>query len=179
MTTPMLDLVTSAHMRLSAYPPYQQLILDGFIGTDASDTADAATKVSQGWLFQGLDNDGRPFRDPEGTGKSVVVLSERSQWATANRHNTATFPALQMLIYTDCTRDADGGVLSRDADRRCKHIFKILDRCFHLPLNDDHAWPGSFWVHDSVRGTGFNIGDVPGTESWTVRGEATYDIITD
>lgn len=196
MTTPMLsDLVTSAYMRLVAYAPFQQLVLDGFIGTDAADPASDAIKIAGSWVFQGLDNEGRPYRDPEGSSRSVVVLSERREWASPNSHNTAYFPALQMLIYTDSTRDPETGApASADADRKCKHIFRILDRCFHLPSNHtpDRRWPlppdallspnpkiTYARVHSSLRGTPFSLGDVPLTQSTVVRGEATYNIITD
>jgi hypothetical protein len=175
-----IDLVTAAVQRLRAYAPFQQLLAEGLIGTDADDTASAEVRLAKAWLFQGLDNEGRPFRDPEGSGTSVIVLSERGEWATANAHNSAYFPSLQMLVYTDCSRDADGGVVMRDGDRKAKHIFRILDRCFHLPGNApvDRAWPG-LMVHASVRGNPFTLTDVPGTETYTVRGEARYDVTTD
>lgn len=184
-----LDLVTAAIARLRGYAPFQQLVLDGLIGTDATGPEESIAKA---WLFQGLDNEGRPFRDPEGSGQSVIVLSERGEWASANSHNSAYFPILQMLVYTDCTRDADGAVLKRDADRKAKHIFRILDRCFHLvgertdqpyavvvEVFDDVPVERRFFVASSLRGNPFTLTDVPGTEAYTVRGEARYDVTTD
>ena len=167
-----LDLVTAAHMRMSAYPPFVQLVAEGWIGADANGTP---------WLFQGLDNEGRPFRDPEGSGTSVVVLSERREWAGANAHNTAYFPRLQMLIYTDSDRAVDGSASTRNADRKCKSIFRVLDRCFHLvgARQEDRLWAEGFRVHACLRSGPFTLGDVPQTDGLTVRGEAAYDTITD
>lgn len=175
-----VDLVTAAHQRLSAYLPFQQLVLEGLIGTEAAVGAPDIEKLQGAWLFQGLDDEGRPFRDPEGSGTSVVVLSERREWAAPNRHNTADFPALQMLIYTDSTRAADGSVLTRDAGMKVKHIAKVLDRCFHLVQNrPEDQWWVSKWVHSSLRSSGRDIRDVPGTQSLTVRCEMNYETVTD
>lgn len=193
-----LDLATAAVQRLRDYLPFQQLVADGVVGTDANDAAPLAEKVEQAWLFQGLDRDGRPFRDPEGSGRCVVVLSERREWASANPHNTASFPALQMLIYADSSRLSDGAPWIRDADRKCKHVFKKLDPRFHNPSNqtEDRRWsyvekivhpdgavealPSKvIQVHSSLRGSPFTIGDVPGTNEYTVRGEVSYNMITD
>lgn len=170
------DLVTAAVARLSAYAPFQEMVAEGLIGSDDDGTV---------WLFQGLDQDGRPFRDPEGTGKCVVVLMERQEWAAANAHNTAHFPLLQMLIYADCTRNVDGAVVTRDADRKAKHVFQKLDRCFHLPsnLDEDKRWAIDantyVDVHSCLRGDPATISDVPQTEWATVRLEARYTTITD
>lgn len=166
------DLVTAAHARLSAYAPFQQLVADGVIGSESDGTP---------WLFQGLDNEGRPFRDPEGSEQCVVVLSEGGEWAPANRHNTAYFPVLQMLIYADSTRHPDTAAPIRlDARQKAKHVFRILNRCFHLPSNTDadQNWPG-LRVHSCVAGGPFSLNDVPGTQSATVRGECRYNTVTD
>lgn len=176
----MVDLVTAATRRLRAFPAFQLLVSQGFIGTDAYDSDTLPTKVSAAWLFQGLDNEGRPFRDPEGSGKAAIVLTERSEWAAPNRHNTAYFPELQMLIYMDSTRDEDGSLVSPDADSKTKHVFRLLDRCFHLVGNTEaeQKW-STLRVHSSVRSSRFVLRDVPGTQSATVRGEATYETLTD
>lgn len=192
-----LDLVAFAYHRLRDDSEFQKMVTDGLIGTDAADTATADAKVAQAWLFQGLDSEGRPFRDPEGSGKAVVVLSERREWAGANPHNSPAFPALQMLIYADSDRNSDGTPTTRNADRKCKHIFKRLDRRFHRPAHPatDQRWTlpetvtnpdGSttvltryMHVHSCLRGAPFVIGDVPLTGAYTVRGEAVYHTITD
>ncbi len=175
-----MDLVTAAVRRLRASDVFAELVDNGYIGTDAPDSADLTTKIAQAWLFQGLDNDGRPYRDPEGSGTGAVVLSEREEWTAPNRHNTAYFPQLQMLIYMDCTRDAAGAPEEQDADRKVKHAFRLLDRVFHLTGNteEDQDWAG-YRVHSSVRGSRFVIRDVPQSQSYTVRGEATYETLTD
>lgn len=176
-----LDLVTAAYQRLAAFPDFQSMVLNGLIGTDAASAALDSEKLAKAWLFQGLDDEGRPFRDPEGSGTSVVVLAEHNEWTGPNRHNTAFFPRLQILIYTDSTRAANGAVGAQDARRKTKHIAKRLDRCFHLVGNDvaDQVWGDRKWVHSSVRSSPLSIRDVPGTQSQTVRCEMVYDTMTD
>lgn len=195
-----IDLSTAAFHRLKTYPPFADMVLATLldqprplIGTDAADIDPQEDRLAQAWVFQGLDREGRPFRDPEGTGQAVVVLSERREWAGANSHNTASFPALQVLIYADSTRDSEGAPLVRDAARKCKHIFNRIDRLFHNPGNtqDSQRWAVPDMdilgqerarvldVHSLVRGGQFSIEDVPGTNEFTVRGEAVYNAITD
>lgn len=173
--------ITAAVRRLAGFPIFQQLVLDGWIGTDADRSLASPEEIlSAAWLFQGLDDEGRPYRDPEGSSTSVVVLSERADWAIPNRHNTAAFPQLRMLVYTDCSRDADGGVLMEDATNKCLYVFGQLNRCFHLPQNTlaDQMWPG-LRVHRSVAASGMEVQEVPGTNSHTVRGERTYELTCD
>lgn len=174
------DLATAAYQRLAAFPDFQDAVLSGFVGTDAASGATGAEKLASAWLFQGLDDEGRPYRDPEGTGTGVVVLSERNEWASPNRHNTASFPVLQMLIYMDSTRNEDGSPLIPDASTKAKTLAHHLDRCFHLAgwRESDLKW-GSKSVHSSVRGNAADLRDVPGTQSMTVRMELRYNTVTD
>lgn len=178
----MVDLATAAWDRLSAYPSFQDFVLSGLIGTDAEADAPDEEKLEKAWIFQGLDKDGRPFRNAEGSGTSVVVLSSRDDWAAANRHNTWTFPALQMLVYTDSDRNSDGSLVTRNAVSKCKEIMRALNRCFHLVGNteEDQAWPG-LRVHSCLQaGGGLRITDVPDAEDGaTVRGEYRYEVVTD
>jgi hypothetical protein len=174
-----MDMVTSAFQKLSAYPAFQQLVLDGLIGTDADDTAPDEEKIAKAWLFQSLDDQERPFRDPEGSGQCVILLSQHKSWSGPNRHNTAQFPQLNVLIYADSTRDADGAPITQDARRKAKHVAKRINPCFHRPGNDDHLWPGDYWVHASYQSMQLQLTDVPNTQAYTVRGEMTYEITTD
>lgn len=171
------DLATAAVDRLVADPEWQALVISGVIGTDAADSDPDADKLARAWLFQGLNDDGTPYRDPVGTGKATVVLIERTQWTT-NPHNTAKFPVLQALIYADASRNDDGSASDRDQDRRCKTVAKTVDDLFHDPANRKHDWPGLFVV-SCVRSQGLSIMDVPGTGSLCVRGELRYETTTD
>lgn len=177
----MADLVTSAVQRLIAFEPFQELILTGVVGTDAASTDTDEAKLASAWLFQGLDDEGRPFRDPEGSGLTTVVLSGRAgEWSAPNRHNTVSFPALQALVYTDSDRNEDGSLALRNADQKCRAVAKVLDQCFHIVRNapQDQVWPGMY-VHSCVRSSRLSLRDVPTTQSLVVRGEMTYDAVTD
>lgn len=169
-TTPDEDLLTAAWKRVAASAVLAELIADGFIGTDDDNTP---------WLFQGLDAEGRPFRDPEGSGKGVIVLMENT-WAQRNRHNTWHFPELQVLIYMDSTRNADGSPVAPDARRKCKHAAKRIDKLFHLPGNTeaDQDWEG-FRVHGSLSSSDLSLDDVPQTQAYTVRGTLRYETKVD
>lgn len=175
-----VDLSTAAYDRLIGDPAFQQMVSEGLIGTDAAVGATDAEKIAGAWLFQGLDDEGRPFRDPEGTGTSVVVLSSRTEWSSPNRHNTANFPVLQVLIYSDSTRDANGMTLAPDATRRVKHVAKRINDRLHLAANtqEGQRW-GDAWIHSSLRSNAMDIRDVPGTQSLTVRAEMKYETVTD
>lgn len=182
-----MDLTTAAVRRLLASTAFATI--EDLIGTDAPG--------SDPWVFQGLDAEGRPFRDPEGSGKCVLVLSSRSEWSGPNRHNTFEFPRLQVLIYADSTRNDDGTPALRDAERKIKRIQRAVDVCFHLAGwegvdtfwqdglmhdPDEHAdvpHQEGCWVHSSLRSNPVSITDVPSTQSLTLRAEMLYDVGTD
>lgn len=186
-----LDLTTAAVRRLLNSVPFGTI--EHLIG--AEEAPDGSL-----WVFQGLDADGRPFRDPEGSGKCVLVLSSRSEWSAPNKHNTFEFPKLQVLIYADSTRNEDGTPALRDAERKINKIHRAMDVLFHLAgwSGSDMYWqdgllhplPGEVcppdhptdphlegcWVHSSIRTNPISITDVPNTQSLTLRAELTYDI---
>lgn len=175
------NLSTAAYDWLTADPVFRGMVTDGLIGTDATaPTATPQEKIDAAWVFQGLDDEGRPFRDPEGTGKAVVVLSSRSEWTTPNQHNTAAFPALQVLIYVDSTRTVGGSEIAPDALQKAQHIAKRVNARFHLVANrsEGQKW-GDMYVHSCLRSNPMDIRDVPGTHAKTVRVEMKYDCVAD
>jgi hypothetical protein len=184
-----MDLTEAAYLHLAAHPEIQNLVLGGYVGTDAASDATDVEKLTAAWLFRVQDDEGRPFRDVEGTGTSAIVVSSRNDWSGKNPHNTASFPRLQVLIYADTTRQAEGTHQSYDAIAKCKHIAKRVDLCFHRPDRSDDMWWGTagdrtdpmhgVWVHSSLNSSPLDIRDVPNTHSLTVRGELTYEVITD
>lgn len=177
----MTDLAEAAWDRLTVWLPFQDLVLSGLIGTDAADDDPDEDKVARAWVFQGFDANGRPYRNAEGSGKGVVVLSVRDDWAEPNRHNTWDFPLLQMLVYMDSDRDADGTMTAPNAVPKCRSVMRILDRRFHLVGNTqaDQDWPG-LRVHSCIRASRLTITDVPDSENGaTVRGEYRYEVTTD
>jgi hypothetical protein len=186
-----LDLATAALRRLKASVALESV--EHLIGAEAAPDGSL-------WIFQGLDAEGRPFRDPEGSGKCVLVLSARSEWSAPNRHNTFEFPRLQVLIYADSTRNEDGSPAIRDAEHKINKIRDVIDTVFHLAgwteadtfWQDDVLYPLSgetcppdhptephlegAWVHSSVRSNPVSITDVPNTQSLTLRAEMLFDI---
>lgn len=169
-TTPDLDLATAAVNRLLASDVFAELVSDGFIGQDEDGTP---------WVFQGLDNDGRPFRDPEGSGVACIVVNENKHHDQSRWH-TFQFPELQILIYVDSTRNADGSTITQDARRKCKHIAKRVNSLFHLPGNTeaDQDWEG-FRVHGSIGFSALILEDIPGTQATAVRGQMSYETKVD
>lgn len=165
-----VDLGTAAVRRLQNYLPFRDLVDAGKIGKDPDGTV---------WLFQGLDDQGRPFRDPEGSGTAVIVLSEYTQWAPMNETNNMYFPGLQMLIYADSTRNEDGSPAKRDAHNKAKQIYRALNPAFHRPGQDELDWHPEVAIHMSLQDGPFYLHEVPMTQSLTVRAEVNYKMITD
>lgn len=172
-TLPMpLPLGVAAVRYVKAHPVFAALVADGLIGseTGASDPVEAA------WLFRGLDDDGRPFRDPEGSGAACVTIMDRASWAGPNMHNTADFPMLQVLVYADSTRNTDGSTITRDATDRARHISNMLHPLFHDVGNQNHVWAG-LYVVSSVGASGLSLRDIPATNGECVRAERTYNVV--
>lgn len=174
-----VDLATAAIRRLKTHPSLQALVLEGLIGTDAEDGDPDSEKLARSWVFQGINDDLRPYRDPENSGTAALALQSRSDWAV-NAHNTAGFPQLKVYVYMDSTRNPDGSPKMLDADRKARHVAKALDEVFHLPGNqvEEQRW-GGLSVHSSIRDSPLSIHDVPGTQGSMVRLDLTYNASTD
>jgi hypothetical protein len=166
-----MDLMTAAYRRLTSDPGFQALVGPD-VGTDS--TAGA-------WVFQGLEENGVPFRDVESTGKAAVVLMVQDAWAAANKHNSAMFPQLVVLIYADLSRSADKTPVRRDARARCERIFRVVDQVFHDSANQSHWWPSEgapdrLYIHSCLRQGGWvSITDVPLGDG-VVRGTVAYEV---
>ena len=174
-----MDLLAAAVLRLQAFPPFQELVDQSRIGTEAPVTATLSEKVAGAWLFQGLTGEGLPYRDPEGSGKSVVVLTSRDYRGDTG-FNTFERPVVRLTIYSDSTRTADGSPEAADADSRCRDIFKKLNPCFHLPLAEeaDRNWSG-VRILSSLADGGFSMTDVPKTDGYVIRGSREYQLVTE
>jgi len=164
------EFLPSAYRYLMNDDPFTALI-----GTDVGMDSNATDAYNKGWVFQGLDGDGRPYRDPQGSGKAAVVLTSRDGWASPNMHNTATFPSLQVLIYADVSRSLQGSPTARDAEARCKRVYEKVDRVFHDPSNSTHGWDGVRIV-SCVRSSELSISDIPGSDLM-VRGLVRYNVV--
>jgi hypothetical protein len=113
-------------------------VLPAVLKTIAADSAFTALvgsdigEISAGvpWLFQDTYDDNRPFRDPKGTGKAAVVVGFRDSWGV-NGHNTMGMPMVQVLVYADLSRNADGTPQARDAKNRATRVWETIDAILH------------------------------------------------
>lgn len=167
------------------------LAVGGLIGKDGQDGAKAGVH-NEGWVFPGLDNEGRPLRPVEGSNKVSVTLLNRDHWNT-NQHNTMSMPVLRILIHADTVRQSDGNTAGRYAELRVRKVAEFIDGVFHGADNggyartqgwdgpDGHVWnPGKseeLYVIACLRtpGGGLNIMDIPDND-YAVRGDLRYEI---
>ena len=167
------DLRQAGYHYLLADAGIQALVASGALGKDVP-----GGPWEQGWVFQGLEEI-KPFRDVEGTGKSAIVLRVMDSWGQ-NKHNSASFPTLQVLVWADPTRNADGSTTARDATAKCEVVCRAVDRLLHDPANSRHIWPlgpsmGNLFVVACVRSAGPSIEEVPDSDGGC-RGELRYEV---
>lgn len=162
------DLVSSAITKLLA-----ALNTWGLIGTVVGQDP-AGKAFPDGWVFAGFDDDGRPFRDVEGTGRAAIVIHDRNEWGV-NQHNTARFPLLMVIIFADSSRAADGTITFRDGILRAKLVNKVVTETFHDAANEDHEWPGGLLVISCVKADGTDFTDVPNAEG-VVRALTRFEV---
>lgn len=167
MTTLLPDVPSSAVQLLRAYGPFQDLVAGGLIGFDST--------YPQGWVFQRTRNSPSSYRIVEGSGKSCVVLSARGTWTAPNIHNTAKFPNLQVEIFADSSRDANGNITMEDADRKCYQIYSVIDKLFH-DVGSRNTWPLGIAIASCLRQSDIVIDDVPEGDG-SVRGTFHYAVV--
>lgn len=181
------QLLAACRRTLIAYPAFADLI-----GTDVgTDTTMSSIYPDQayadGWLMQGINQDGNPARAVQGTGTSAVTLNCRGGWGAANDHNTARFPQLLVFVWSDLTRpnNDNGMIQARDAEQRCGRVAEAIENLFHDPANHlgfigtpaDFP-PHGVFIHKSVQGMQLNITDVPNGDG-VVKGEIRFNLTTD
>jgi hypothetical protein len=153
------------------------------IGTDVgSDPSHGAAYADQtyadGWVFIGVNQDGRPVRDPTGTGTSAVTLDMYgAPWGPPNQHNTAEFPVLRVIVWSDPTRptDENGLMAVRDAEDRCNRVRAAIRAVLHDPLNDHHDWGNGVLVGSCLLGSELPLRDVPPYDG-LVSGELRFNL---
>jgi hypothetical protein len=149
---PTPDLVTAAVRILLTQRP---ALLGAGVGPEEA-AADAAVPL---WVFQ-WETHGQVA---QGSGKGIVVVSERAGWTGPNRHNTLEFPRLQVEIYADSDRER-GFPDFKTAQARAKDIWRVVDLIFHRPDTGGITWGdvnGSVRVVSSLRGAEPDIVPVP------------------
>jgi hypothetical protein len=147
------------------------LIQQGILGVDVGGQTDGLR-----WIFSG-DQDDRPYRDPEGTGKTAVVFTVNGSWGT-NLHNTARFPVLTVLIYSDSTRGLDGRPTSGNGKTRGLAVADAIIKVFHDPAKNVHVWPNGVYVHSCLYAGGPNAQPVPDSDGMS-RISLEFNIETD
>lgn len=130
------------------------------------------------WIFQGDDDEDnkRPYRDPSGMGLCSIVINTDTAWSSGSTFNTTQFPELQILIWSDASRNADGLIAKHDQRGKAYFLYQRLDEIFHDVANRQHDWLG-VPVFSCLRGNGPTVMKVPDTNG-TVRLEVTYEIKT-
>ena len=152
----------NAVLALKQHPPLITLAEEGVLGFDRDGM----------WIFFGNDEN-KPWRDPQGTGTSAIVLSTDDTWGN-NPHNSAQFPVLQVLIYSDATRGTDNKPMMTDQKTKALRIYDVVDTLFHDCGNRLHAL-GDVRIHSSLRRYGPSLQPVPDTAGM-VRLDVTYEI---
>lgn len=182
MTAPTrTELTVAAREYLIADPRFAAL-LGTDVGTDVTHgKAYAEQTYADGWVLVGLGQDGRPVRDPSGTGTSAVSLDMYgAPWGPPNPHNTAEFPVLRVIVWSDPTRmdpTTGGGLFTvHDAEDRCMRVRKVIRDVFHDPLNVVHSWNG-VPIISCLLGSELALRDVPPYDG-LVAGELRFNLET-
>lgn len=147
-------LQNSAVKRFSESSVATGLIQEGILGVDVGGDTDGLR-----WVFSG-DQDDRPYRDPEGTGKAAVVFTVNGSWGT-NLHNTARFPILTVLIYSDSSRGPDGRPMSGNGKTRGLRVADQIIKLFHDPAKATNRWPNNVFIHSCLYSSGPTSQPVP------------------
>lgn len=155
------DIVTAAVRVLNA-----DSVLVGMLGDDQ----DVAGAVFGSWIFQR-----ELFVDVEGTGKSAIVVSSHNTWSGGDRFHRAQYPILQLEIYSDVVRDAEGNPGPFSAEGTARLIFERADLLFHYPTGAQIMW-SDLRIVSSVRRSGLDVVDVP-MKDGVSRGTATYEVM--
>jgi hypothetical protein len=131
-----------------------------------------------GWVFIGVGGDGRPVRDPTGTGTSAVTLDTYgAPWGSPNQHNTAEFPVLRVIVWSDPTRPiGDPGMIAvRDAEDRCNRVRRVIRAVLNDPGNEHHDWGAGVVVTSCLLGTEVALRDVAPYDG-VVAGELRFNV---
>lgn len=160
----MIDIVTAAR---------RHLVVDaGVIAVLGGSTAWPV------WLFRW-----RSYVSVEGTGSVSAVLSQQGGWAAPNRHNTMSFPQLQVEIYADPTRTTARNPSAVDAHAAALDAHLALNALLHVPAGTTPS-EGLVWGDEtgSLRVLGSSLlgepdlSEVPGGDG-LVRSVARYGVV--
>lgn len=153
-------LQNAAVARFNGSTAATSLVQKGILGVDIGGTTSGLK-----WVFTG-DQDDRPYRDPEGTGKCAVVFTVNGFWGT-NLHNTARFPVLTVLIYTDSARGTDGKPTVSNSKARGLEVADQIIKFFHDPGKTVNKWPNNVYVHSCLHVSGPNAQPVIDSDGMT------------
>jgi hypothetical protein len=160
-----IRLVKAAYRYLMASGVPANLVSAGLLGTDPL--------YATGWVFSG-DLTGDPFRAVEGTGKCAVVLYSFDHWAPSTQLHTARYPRLNVAIYADVSRDAQGNYTGHDAEDKAEAIYEQINPLFHDAANRVHAFD-DLLVVSTLMGNPLSLMDIPDGDG-AVRGLVAYDL---
>ena len=167
MADPTPDLVTACVRELTRLD--RAALLAAGVGPVEAE-ADATVSL---WLYQ-WETHGVAV---QGSGRGLVVVSERAGWASPNRHNTLAFPRLQFEVYTDLDRER-GMPDFKTAQARAKDIFHVIDARCHRVDAGGFTWGdgnGELRIVGSVRSSEPETTPVPDGDG-AQRLLVTYDV---
>lgn len=164
--TGLATLTPAAMSHLKNYPPMLKAAEDGILGFDEDGL----------WIFQGnAEENYKPYRDPQGTGLSAIVISNDDSWNSGSQFSSAQFPLLQVLIYSDATRGVDSTVLKKDQKTKAFYLYSLVDDLLHDTANEVHELFG-MQIISTLRGFGPRIETVPDTAG-LVRCTVKYEVL--
>lgn len=120
----------------------------------------------------------RPHEQVEGTGQRAIVISRPRPWAVPNRHNTATFDLVQVDVYADPTRDAEGRPTKEDAEERALAVCDEIRNVMHFPRGAEIEWgdgTGKIRVVSSVAGQDPEVARMDDSE--VVRARQAFEVV--
>lgn len=95
---------------------------------------------------------GKIFHTMAGTQSCAIVVKDTyGSWAAPNSNNTALFPRIQIEVWSDPPRDADGNVTQiAEARTRANAVWQQVNGHLHVPYNKLIVNEPSLVIYGSV-----------------------------
>jgi hypothetical protein len=100
--------------------------------------------------------------DVTGSGKAILTVSINGTWATPNRHNTASFPRLQVEVMADASRNSTKLPNNWTPEELAIGVLDAADKLLHRPAGEI-TW-GQFEIVASYRDGETAPAKVPGKD---------------
>jgi hypothetical protein len=120
----------------------------------------------------------QPRVSVEGTGKRAVVISRPRPWAVPSRFHTTSFDLVQVDVFADPTRDANGKPLKEDAEERALAVCDEVRKVMHVPRGAEIEWgdgTGKTRIVSSVAGQDPEVARLD--DSDVVRARQAFEVV--